>query len=245
MRGATLALVAGLLVPLAQAAAQDALTPAQRRAVEDAVVETLRNRPELVLEALEALDARREAETRARARGALVEKTRELYDDADAPVAGNPAAGFAIVEFFDYRCPYCKQMHLPVKALLAEDRDLKIVRKDIPILGPDSVVAARAALAARAQGRYPALHDALMEFRGNLDEAAVFRVARDAGLDVERLRRDMEAPAVAALIRRNMALAQALGIGGTPAFVVGETLVPGAIDAATLKKLVAEARAKR
>jgi protein-disulfide isomerase len=89
------------------------------------------------------------------------------------------------------------------------------------------------------------MHDALMEYRGNLDEAAVFRVARDAGLDVERLRRDMDAPAVAALIRRNMALAQALGIGGTPAFVIGETLVPGAIDGATLRKLVAEARAKR
>jgi protein-disulfide isomerase len=245
MRLAALALVACLLAPVPVLRAQEALTPAQRRAVEDAVVETLRKRPELVLEALEALDARREAETRDRARAALVEKKRELFDDADAPVAGNPAAGAAIVEFFDYRCPYCKQMHAPIKALLADDRDLRIVRKDIPILGPDSVVASRAALAARAQGRYPAMHDALMEYRGNLDEAAVFRVARDAGLDVERLRRDMDAPAVAALIRRNMALAQALGIGGTPAFVIGETLVPGAIDGATLRKLVAEARAKR
>jgi len=245
MRPAALALAAFLLAPGAAPQAQEALTPAQRRAVEDAVVETLRKRPELVLEALEALDARREAETRDRARAALVEKKRELYDDPEAPAAGNPAAGFAIVEFFDYRCPYCKQMHAPMRALLADDRDLKIVRKDIPILGPDSVVASRAALAARAQGRYPALHEELMEYRGNLDEAAVFRVARDAGLDVDRLRRDMEAPAVAALIRRNMALAQALGIGGTPAFVVGETLVPGAIDAATLRKLVAEARAKR
>lgn len=245
MRLAALALLAGLLAPSGTPQAQEVLTPAQRRAVEDAVVETLRKRPELVLEALEALDARREAETRERARAALTEKKRELYDDVEAPVAGNPAASVAIVEFFDYRCPYCKQMHAPMRALLADDRDLRIVRKDIPILGPDSVVASRAALAARAQGRYPALHDALMEYRGNLDEAAVFRVARDAGLDVDRLRRDMEAPAVAALIRRNMALAQTLGIGGTPAFVVGETLVPGAIDAATLRKLVAEARAKR
>ncbi len=237
-----LALLAGLAAP---AHAQDAFTPAQREAIQRMVIETLRAKPELVLEAIEAIEAKREAETRARASAALSEKKRELYDDAEAPVAGNPKGDLTIIEFFDYRCPYCKQMHAPMKALLAADGQIRVVRKDLPILGPASVVASHAALAARAQGKYPAFHDAMMEFRGQLDEAGVFRIAGEAGLDVARLRRDMEAPAVRGLLQRNAALAQTLAITGTPAFVIGDALVPGAIDAETMKKLVAETRAKR
>jgi protein-disulfide isomerase len=237
-----LALLAGFISP---AHAQDAFTPAQRDAIQRMVIETLRAKPELVLEALEAIEAKREAEARSRASVALTERKRELYDDAEAPVAGNPKGDLTIVEFFDYRCPYCKQMHAPMKALLAADGQLRVVRKDLPILGPASVVASHAALAARAQGKYPAFHDALMEFRGQLDEAGVFRIAGEAGLDVARLRRDMDAPAVRGLLQRNAALAQALAITGTPAFVIGDVLAPGALDAETMKKLVAEARAKR
>ncbi|MBI3503929.1 MAG: DsbA family protein [Proteobacteria bacterium] len=241
---AALALVAGFLAPAA-AQTPDAFTPAEREAIQRFMIETLRAKPELILEAIEALDAKREAEARARSAAGLAEKKRELYDDAEAPVAGNPSGNLTIVEFFDYRCPYCKQMHAPMKALVAADGQLRIVRKDLPILGPASIVASHAALAARAQGKYPAFHDALMEFRGQLDEAAIFRVAADSGLDVAKLRRDMETPAVVLLIQRNTALAQALAITGTPAFVIGDALVPGAIDAETMKKLVAEARAKR
>ena len=237
-----LALLAGFATP---ASAQDAFTPAQRDAIQRMVIETLRAKPELVLEALEAIEAKREAEARTRSAAALTERKRELYDDAEAPVAGNPKGDVTIVEFFDYRCPYCKQMHAPMKALLAADGQLRVVRKDLPILGPASVVASHAALAARAQGKYPAFHDALMEFRGQLDEAGVFRIAGEAGLDVARLRRDMDAPAVRGLLQRNVALAQALAITGTPAFVIGDALAPGALDAETMKKLVAEARAKR
>ncbi|MBL8805590.1 MAG: DsbA family protein [Rhodospirillales bacterium] len=227
------------------ARAQDAFTPAQREAIRKLMIETLRAHPELVLEALEALESKRENEQQARVQAVVREKRKEIFEDADAPMAGNPAASVTIVEFFDYRCPYCKQMQAPMQALLAADKDVRVVRKDLPILGPASVVAARAALASRSQGKYPAFHDALLGFRGQLDEAGVFRLAGQAGLDIEKLRRDMDAPGIAALIQRNMALAQALGISGTPAFVVGETLVPGAIDPESLRKLVADARAKR
>lgn len=239
-----LAACAALLVaPPVQA--QETFTPAQREALKKLMMETLREHPEIVLEAIEALESRRDNEQQARVQATLREKRKEIFEDADAPVAGNPAGGVTIVEFFDYRCPYCKQMHAPMKALVAADKDVRVVRKDLPILGPASVIASRAALASRAQGKYPAFHDAMLGFRGQLDEAGVFRLARDAGLDIDRLRRDMDDPAIAALIQRNMALAQALSISGTPAFVIGEALVPGAIDPESLKKLVAEARAKR
>ncbi len=240
--------VAALVLPaqsFAQAPAQDVLTRAQRDAVKKLLIETLRENPEIVLEALEALESRQKDEQQARARAVVREKRKELLDDPDAPVVGNVAGTVAIVEFFDYRCPYCKQMHEPMRALLAGEKDVRLVRKDLPILGPASVVASRAALASRAQGKYPAFHDLMMSFRGQLDEAGIFRLAAQAGLDAERLRRDMESPAIAALIQRNVALAQALAISGTPAFVIGDSLVPGAVDADTLKKLVAEARAGR
>jgi protein-disulfide isomerase len=240
----SLAVLAALAAP-ATTRAQGAFSPAERDEIKRLMIEMLRERPELVLEALEAIETKREAQVRARSSESVRERKAELYDDAQAPVAGNPRGNFTIVEFFDYRCPYCKQMHAPMKALLAADRELRVIRKDLPILGPASIIASHAALAARTQDKYPAFHDALMEFRGQLDEAAVFRIAADLKLDVARLRRDMESPAVVTLLQRNVALAQALAISGTPAFVIGDTLVPGAIDAETMKKLVAEARAKR
>lgn len=239
---AALALLTGFALP---AAAQDAFTPAQRDALKAIIVDVLRSQPELVLEALQALEKRQETENQALARAALRDKRSEIFEDASNPVAGNPQGRTVLVEFFDYRCPYCKQMDAPMKALAAEDRDLRIVRKDLPVLGPASVVASRAALASRAQNKYPAFHDAMMGFRGQLDDAAIFRIARDAGLDVDRLRRDMDDPAIGAQLQRNAAVAQALQIGGTPAFVIGDTLVPGAVDIGTLRSLIAEARAKR
>lgn len=240
------ALAGALLLAAASSpiAAQDAFTPAQRDAIRALLVETLRNQPELVLEALQTLERRQEDDQRAAAKRALVERKRDLFEDPSDPSVGNAQARTVLVEFFDYRCPYCKQMHQPIKALLAADPDLRIVRKDLPVLGPASVVAARAAQAARAQNLYPALHDAMMGFRGQLDEAAIFRIAGEVGLDVARLRRDMENPEIGQRLQRVSALAQALQINGTPAFVIGDTLVPGAVDLATMRKLIAEARAK-
>lgn len=238
-----------VLAFLALVCAAPAPAPAQtpsREAIEEIVRELIRREPEIVLEALEAIDKRREAAQAQQARRALAERRRELENDPDAPVAGNPRGTVVVVEFFDYRCPYCKRMHEPMRQMLAADRDVRVVRRDLPILGPASIVASRAALASRAQGArlYEAFHDALMTARGNPDEAGVFRIAREAGLDVDRLRRDMDDPRVASLLRRNADLAQALGLTGTPGYAIGEALVPGAVDLATLRSLVAEARTR-
>jgi protein-disulfide isomerase len=230
---------------LAWAAPAPAQTPS-RESIEQIVRDLIRREPEIVLEALEALEKRRDAAQAEQAKRAHAERRRELENDPESPVAGNPRGTVVVVEFFDYRCPYCKRMHEPVKQMLASERDVRVVRRDLPILGPASVIAARAALASRAQGarHYEAFHEALMTARGALDEAAVFRIARETGLDAERLRRDMEDPRVAALLRRNAELAQALGLTGTPGYAIGEALVPGAVDLATLRSLVAEARTR-
>jgi len=129
-----------------------------------------------------------------------------------------------------------------VKALIENDGNLRLVYREWPILGPGSVFAAKAALAARAQGKYEAFHEAMMALRGRANEASTLKVARAVGLDTARLRKDMTAPRVAAHIATSMRLAKALGINGTPSFVVGNTLVPGAIGLAKMKALVARIR---
>jgi protein-disulfide isomerase len=132
----------------------------------------------------------------------------------------------------------------PLGDLIAGDGDLRVVMKEFPVLGPASIVAARASLAAEEQGLYAEFHNELMARRGRLDEAAIFAVAEGVGLDVERLKQDMESDAVAEEIAANLRLAQRLGINGTPTFIVGEEIVPGAVDIRMLEDLIARQRAE-
>jgi protein-disulfide isomerase len=132
-----------------------------------------------------------------------------------------------------------------MEALLRRDQNVRVVMKDLPILGPNSVLAARALLAAQRQGRYGPLYDALLTLRVEPTEAVIRQQAERVGLDWTRLRRDMDDPAVERRIQSNLRLAGALGIEGTPALVIGETLVPGAVDLPALERRGAEARAAR
>lgn len=248
MRRLVLAILGFVLCGFAPAQAQAPTAPTygpeQVKAIEAIVRDYIVNHPEVLIEAMQNLESRQRENAAADAKQGIAQRKAELYDDASAPVAGNPKGDVTLVEFFDYRCPYCKQVKEPLEALLKADPKLKLVYKEFPILGPDSLVASRAALAARMQNKYLALHDALMKARGSLDEATVLRLAGSVGLDVERLKRDMESEEIARAIERNHALAEALKITGTPAFVIGERVIPGAVDVATLKRLVAEAREK-
>jgi protein-disulfide isomerase len=216
--------------------------PLTREQIEQIVREYLLKNPEIIIEAVESLEARQRQAQQADQRDAVSAHKEQLYRDRDAPVAGNPDGDVTVVEFFDYRCPYCKQVAPALSQLLKEDGKLRFVFKELPILGPDSVVAARAALAANAQGKYMPVHRALLRHRGTYDEATVMRIAGEAGLDTARLKADMANPAIAAMIDRNRSLARALSVTGTPAFVIGDKIVPGAADLETLKTLVADAR---
>jgi len=234
-----------LLVALMLGAVPDGSVKAQtvdRAEIERIVRETIRTNPEIVLEALETLRTRDAQAQEARVRRTLVERRADLLQDPAAPVAGNPQGDVTVVEFFDYQCGYCKSVHPTVKDLLAADGRIRKVYKELPILGPGSVIAARAALASRAQGRYLPFHDALMEARGPVTEDSVMRIARSVGLDVDRLRRDMGGAEVERAIRANMDLADALGIRGTPAFVIGDQIAPGALDLQGLQMMVRRAR---
>jgi protein-disulfide isomerase len=147
-----------------------------------------------------------------------------------------------VVEFFDYNCPYCKRAMPEVDALLKEDGRVRLVLREWPILSEGSDFAARAALAARKQGKYAKMHDALMSMRGKVEAETVLRVAAEVGLDVEVLKRDMDSPEVNEHIATSMRLAESLGFNGTPSFVVGDQLIPGFVEKAQLVEAVSAAR---
>ena len=232
----------GTSAPSNSAPTTGSLTPEQIKAIEQIVHDYLLHNPQVILDAVEKLEQQRHDEAQKAAKSVIAERRDELLHDPDSPVGGNPNGNVTVVEFFDYRCPYCKQVEPSLAQLRRDDHQLRFVYKEFPILGPDSVVASHAALAARKQNKYQQLHDALIGARGRLDEATVLKIAGEAGLDVQRLKKDMHSPDIDRIIARNMALARALGINGTPGFIVGDQLVPGAVDKETLENLIAEAR---
>ncbi|RBI83465.1 DsbA family protein [Rhodosalinus halophilus] len=210
--------------------------------VRELVLETIRENPQIVMEAVAILQ-RQEADAEAQAQAQVLEVERDLLEqDPNAPVLGNPDGDVTIVEFFDYNCPYCRQVKPEIEALLAADSNVRLVYREWPILGEGSVFAARAALAAREQDLYEEFHWALMGMNGRAEEAAVMRVAEEVGLDLVQLRRDMAAPEIEEHIATSMRLSQALGFNGTPSFVIGEALVPGLVEQEQLQALVAQVR---
>jgi protein-disulfide isomerase len=240
-----MALGAMLAIPFIASVGAAEFTPQQRKAIEEIIHDYLTNNPDLMLDVLQAAQDKLKGESREKAAAALVEHRRELLEDPDAPVGGNPKGDVSLVEFFDYRCPYCKQVVPAIDALLAKDKQLRFVYKELPVLGPDSVRAARAALAAGKQGKYEAMHRALMAVKGQIDEPAIMKVAASVGLDVERLKVDMAAPEIDRALKANVKLAEALDIRGTPGFVIGDEIVPGAVSQDTLKQLIDAARQRK
>lgn len=202
----------------------------------------LMDHPEVIVDAVSVLQQRSQAARAATQRAAVRAHRAELEASRVLPTAGNPEGDVTVVEFFDYRCPYCKRARAELDGLIAADPGVRVVYREFPVLGPASTLAAKAAIAAARQGKYLPFHGLLMDHRGELDEAAVMATAAAAGLDSGRLRADMEDGEVAAEIARAHALARRLGIDSTPTFVIGDTLVPGYVDAATLRRLVAGAR---
>ncbi len=243
--GATTAIIAlGLIFLWAPVLAQPAGSPsdpAWQQSVERVVEQFIRTHPQVIEEALQALGAKREAEERERVKSVIVAHRAELLNDPTSPVGGNPGGEVTVVEFFDYRCPYCRRVASVVAQLQKDDPQVRIVYKEFPILGEASELAARAALASQAQDRHQAFHDALLAAKDELSREQVLRIAAEVGLDVQRLAADMQNPELSTIIDHNRALARELGITGTPAFVVGGELHLGALDVSQLAELVSRA----
>ncbi len=227
------------LMPLLMAndgAAQQSVEPETAR-IEKIIRNYLLEHPELLVEVMQKLEARQKAEEEASMAGKIQANRDALFASSDDFIA-NPMGKFPMVEFFDYQCGYCKRFLPTTTKLLKADRSVRFVFKELPILGEVSVIASKAALAAKMQGKYRVFHDSLMGLRRRLSEATIYQTAKDVGLDVARLKRDMANPKIARIIMANRELAATMGIRGTPSLIVGEQLVPGAIDYAQLTALI-------
>jgi protein-disulfide isomerase len=239
MRRSLAALVFVLLLPVgarAQSAAP-VFTPAQRAEIVRIVREALKADPSILRDAVEALRADEGQRQETATRSAIGLASKELLHDQRDAVAGNPAGTVTLVEFYDIRCPYCRHMLPIVEQLLRQDPQVRLVLKDMPVLGPPSRLGARALLAAARQGAYLKLQARLM--RGGAPTEDSLHADADAlGLDWARLQRDMADPAIQQKIEMNLALARRLGIEGTPAFVVGNRLIAGEADIAELQTAI-------
>jgi protein-disulfide isomerase len=225
------------------ASAQE-ITPVQRSQIETIIHNYLLEHPEVLLDAMRVLETRQQAADEASAKKAVATLTRELFDDPGSPVAGNPKGDVTIVEFFDFRCPVCKKIHPVLSDVVKADGNIRVVYKQWPILGPESEYAARVALAARYQGKYLALHEALVATETKLSSDEVMRIAGKVGLDRQRLIKDMERPEIQQDLMKSFMLADELKINGTPSYVIGDQLVKGGRDAASFRSIIAEARKK-
>ncbi|WP_298240363.1 DsbA family protein [uncultured Bradyrhizobium sp.] len=164
--------------------------------------------------------------------------------DPDTPVAGNPDGNITIVEWSDYNCPYCRKLEPELRQVVQDDGKVRLVMKDWPILGPVSVTAARTALAAKFQDKYHQAHDAMMGVSSRLTESRINELLAAAGVDMDRLKRDLAGRGsdIDALLKRNNEQAEAFGFRGTPAFIVGKYRVPGVLSMAEFEQVIADAR---
>jgi|SRR5690625_1602129 len=244
---AALLLGAGLTLPATASAEPldlSSMSESDRAAFGEQVRAYLLQHPEVLLEALEILDQRRTATAAEADKELIAANSESLFNDGFSWVAGNPEGDVTVVEFLDYRCGYCKKAAPEVEALLERDPNIRLVVKEFPILGPDSVIAGKLALAALEmdRDRFGGLHNALMEYRGELTEDAAYQLAEKAGYDVEALGQLATSFEIDDRLQENYQLAQTLGLQGTPAFVVGERIIRGYVPVETLETVVQEAR---
>jgi protein-disulfide isomerase len=210
-------------------------------ALDDEIKTYLLAHPEVISQAMQAAQAKQQQAQQVDAQKNITAEADRIYNDPSSPVVGNPNGTETVVEFFDFTCHYCRQMFPDLKADIASDPNLKVIYKELPILGPNGVYAAKVALAANKQGKYEALHNALFAHEGALDNATVLQIAGTIpGMDMDKLKADMDSPDVAKEIADVSQLAQTLNIHGTPSLIINGQFYGGALPPDQLKAHIAE-----
>lgn len=237
-------LFAVFLILFAAPALAQEMSPEEKAAINAQIRAYILENPEIIVEAMQVLEQREQSAQANADRDLIASMRAPLEDDGYSLISGNPDGDVTVIEFLDYRCGYCKQAHDGVKALIASDPNIKFIIKEFPILGPESTFASRAAMAALEQGAdvYLSFNDVMMRHRGDLDQPTVMRLAGEAGVDQTKLAEDIQNPQIAANIRETYGLARRLDISGTPAFIIGDTIVRGFLPYDSLKEIVEDER---
>lgn len=224
------------------AAAEDA-KPLTRAEVEKIVEEVITQKPELIVNAFKTAQQAEMDKQLKQASEIIANSEQEIFNDPDSPVAGNPKGDVTVVEFFDYNCGYCRHLFKDLNQLLAEDKNVKVVFKEFPILSPTSTLAAKAGIAVHRldPAKYFAYHQKLME-GSSVSEEIIYAAAESAGVTKDQLKTEMEKPAVEAALKKNRDLGAKLNVRGTPAMIINREMIPGAIDLADMKAKIKFAR---
>lgn len=231
---------AAVLAFSAPQAAAEGFSDAQKSEIQTMIGEYLKDNPKVVSDAMAAHQANEQKREQEAAAAKLKDYT-DYFETADLPFAGNPEGDITVVEFFDYNCGFCKRALSDIEDLLKSDSNVKVVFQEMPILGPASRVMAEYSLAAHKQGKYFDYHQKIMHFSGPKEAAQLEKLAKDAGLDVDQLKKDAKSDEIKASIDKSIEIARAVGIRGTPGFIIGTDLHrgylgPGGI-ASELKKI--------
>lgn len=227
-------------------AAAQSFSDGQRGEIETIVKNYLLAHPEILQDMSEELGRRQAAAEQEQHAAAVKTHSEAIFNSPRGVVVGNPKGDVSMVEFFDYNCGYCKHAMIDMLNLLKDDSRLRVVLKEFPVLGQGSVEAAQVAVAVRMQDpsgkKYLAFHQNLLGGRGQADKARALAAAKEAGLDMARIEKDMVSPEVRATLQENMTLAEAMGMNGTPSYVVGDKVIIGAVGFERLKQAIAMAR---
>ena len=240
-----LALAFALGATLAPAHAQS-VSPQQRTEIEKIVREYLLAHPEVLQEAMAELEKKQQVAEAEKARSAIKTHSDALFNSPRQVTLGNPQGDVTFVEFFDYNCGYCKRALTDMMELMGKDAKLKVVLKEFPVLGPASVEVAQVGVAVRMQDKtgkkYLEFHQKLLTGRGQVDKAKALAAAKEIGLDMARLDKDLKSDEIAKTLEESMKLAEALGLNGTPSYVINNDVVIGAVGLAALSQKIQAAR---
>lgn len=224
--------------------AQDgAFSAAQKDDIGVIVKEYLMDNPNVIFESIEAYRAQQEQLAQRETEEKIVDNIAFLTR-AEAPSIGNPNGDITVIEFFDYNCGYCKRALPDIQKVVKADDNLRVVFKEMPILGPTSHVASQWALAAHKQGKYFEFHVAVMEHRGPKDEEQLAKLSKDIGLDVDKMKADIASGDIEKELQKVLSVGREIGVSGTPAFIVGDTFIPGYVGIDGLKDAIKAERAK-
>jgi protein-disulfide isomerase len=225
----------------------------QKEAIQKIVHDYLVNNPQVLIEASQTLRKQEQSRMMEQAQKAIPDNSAKLFDAAGSHIVGNAAGDITLVEFYDFQCGYCRQTHPMIQQLIDSDKKLRVVYKELPIFGEQSEFAAKAVLAAREQNKYKELHKALFALDKPLTQEAILKAAKQVGLNINKLRKDMDAEKINRQLQENLELANALGLRGTPAFVVASYpvskemkyfFIPGVPNEGMLRNLIHDARTK-
>lgn len=230
---------------IAPAAGSDSnFSAAQKTELDGIIKDYLLKNPEVLMESVNNYRTNQQKAEEGKAADALKENLAYLHGDT-LPDVGNKKGDVVVVEFFDYNCGYCKQAYEAVQEGLNQDKNLRFVFVDLPILSESSKVASKYALAAQKQGKYFELHQALMKFKGPKSDETILKLAADAGLNVDKLKTDLNDPSIEATLSKNQELAQKLAISGTPGFIIGDEIVRGYVPYNAMKTIIDTQRKKQ